>query len=95
MKFKQSDRAQFLKAVLVTLLLSEMYFYPFDGSFRFSAGIIALNLIYLLYDQLSCIKLALLSGSSIIVLRLLWAVGITGVSLQVALLNHTPSLIFI
>lgn len=94
MKLKQSDKAYFWKAALVTILLSEMYFYPFDGYFRFSAGIIVLNLIYLLYDQFSCIKLSMISGASIIFLRLIWALGIMGSSFQVAFLSHAPSLIF-
>ncbi|GAU77318.1 ATP-binding protein [Fusibacter sp. 3D3] len=94
MRLKQSDKMQFFKAALVTILLSEMYFYPFGGHFRFSAGIIVLNLIYLLYNQFSCIKLALLSGSAIILLRIAWALIVTGSTVQVAFLSHMPSLIF-
>ncbi|MBF4692661.1 sensor histidine kinase [Fusibacter ferrireducens] len=94
MKMKQSDRVQFLKAVGITILLSEMYFYPFNGYFRFSAGIIALNLIYLLYNKFSCVKLSMVSGGAIIVLRLLWEIGAVGSTIQVAFLSHVPSLIF-
>lgn len=94
MKLIKDDRLNFIKAILITVLLSEMYFYPFDSDFRFSAGIIALNLIILLYDDFSCAKLAIISGGIIVLFRIISTSLFIGVSAGDALMTHIPTLVF-
>ena len=94
MKLKKEDRLNFLKAIMITVLLSEMYFYPFDSDFRFSAGIIALNLIILLYDTFSFTKLAIVSGSIIVVFRIISSALVADIGIADAFMTHLPTLVF-
>lgn len=60
---------KYLLPVICVVLFGEIYFYPFSSSFRFSAGIIVLNVIILISDDVSEFKMALLSGISVFLLR--------------------------
>lgn len=60
---------KYLLPIICVALFGEIYFYPFRSSFRFSAGIIVLNLILLIFDDISEVKIALLSGVSVFILR--------------------------
>ncbi|MFZ5966843.1 MAG: sensor histidine kinase [Bacillota bacterium] len=50
-------------------LFGEIYFYPFNTSLRISAGIIALNLVILILDDVSVYTASILSGITIFLLR--------------------------
>ena len=63
-KFKK----YFLTAIAISLL-GEMYFYPFQGSFRFSAGVLALSLVILLEDDLEETKLGVFTGITVLLFR--------------------------
>lgn len=63
-KFKK----YFLSTIAITLL-GEMYFYPFQGGFRFSAGVLALSLVLLLEDDLKEAGVGILTGLSVLLLR--------------------------
>lgn len=63
-KFKK----YFLSTIAISLL-GEMYFYPFQGSFRFSAGVLALSLVLLLEDDLKESGIGILTGLSVLLLR--------------------------
>lgn len=56
-------------AIITITLFGEMYFYPFQDAFRFSAGVLALSLALLLYTDLKEIYLGILTGLSVFVLR--------------------------
>ncbi|MCT4585198.1 MAG: sensor histidine kinase [Peptostreptococcaceae bacterium] len=58
----------FLYASLIALT-GEIYFYPFSFNLRFSAGIITLNAIILLKDNINYSVLTLLSGSFAFIFR--------------------------
>lgn len=61
------------KKYLITMisigLLGEIYFYPFHGEFRFSAGVVAFSLVLLLVDELNEIVLSIFIGFFIGILR--------------------------
>lgn len=63
-KFKK----YFLTATVISLL-GEMYFYPFQGNFRFSAGVLAISLVLLLEEDLKEIKLGIFTGLLVLILR--------------------------
>ena len=58
----------YIIAVLTIALSGEVYFFPFQDAFRFSAGVIALSLILLVYDDLETVNVAF-AGISIFILR--------------------------
>lgn len=61
---------KYLVATLTISLCGELYFYPFQGEFRFSAGVLAIGLILILYDDVKEIHLAFLAGLSVLILRI-------------------------
>jgi len=93
-KLMALDSSYYVRAVLMVLLFSEMYFYPFDGGFRFSAGILILNLVVLIFDQMSYMRLSLAVGLSIVVFRSIISAGIGSMELYVAVWEHVPSMIY-
>lgn len=64
---------QIIKKYLITVvaitLIGELYFYPFDGSFRFSAGVVAFSLVIILVDDFNIILLSVYTGLSVFALR--------------------------
>ncbi len=60
---------KYILSIITITLCGELYFYPFAGDFRFSAGVIAIGLVLLLFDELHEIYLALFTGISILILR--------------------------
>ncbi len=55
--------------MLSVAIFGEFYFYPFASNLRFSAGVIALNLIILVTDDIQEFYIALYSGLSVFLLR--------------------------
>ncbi|WP_213818692.1 ATP-binding protein [Garciella nitratireducens] len=62
---------KYLIVIIATGLLGEIYFYPFTGEFRFSAGVIAFSLVLLIVEDLNEILLAFFTGIFILLLRIL------------------------
>lgn len=60
---------KYLLTILTITLFSELHFYPFQGLFRFSAGVLAISLSILIQDDLDEGYLGFLSGAMIIILR--------------------------
>lgn len=81
----------YVKATLVVAFFNELYFYPFESPFRFSASIIVLNVLLLMFNKLKPHVLAVGAGLAILLGRLviggLWA----GMAYPVVFL---PSLIY-
>lgn len=65
-------KKHFLIIIIVTLL-GELYFYPLNANFRFSAGVVAFNMVLLLADDFNEIRLAFFTGISVVTLRFLIA----------------------
>ncbi|MBC8591304.1 ATP-binding protein [Wansuia hejianensis] len=59
---------KYIVSVIIIALFGELYFFPFKGSFRFSAGVLAFSLI-LLYLDLSEIYLTLFTSLTVLLLR--------------------------
>lgn len=60
---------KYILTVIAISLFGEMYFYPFQGSFRFSTGVLAISLVILLEEDLKEIKIGIFTGLSVLVLR--------------------------
>lgn len=60
---------RYLLAIIAISLFGEMYFYPFQGSFRFSAGVLALSLVLLLENDIKESYIGILTGVSVLILR--------------------------
>lgn len=58
-----------LTILTLVALFGEIYFYPFNSTLRFSAGIIILNLVILIYDDLSQFWISILSGLGVFIIR--------------------------
>lgn len=56
-------------AVITISLFGELYFYPFQGAFRFSAGVLAISLTLLLYSDLKEGFVGILTGFTVFLLR--------------------------
>lgn len=66
---KKSLIKKYIFLVITIALCGEMFFYPLQGAFRFSIGVIALNLILLLHEDINEVYLAFFSGIFILILR--------------------------
>lgn len=60
---------KYIIPIISISLLGELYFYPFQGDFRFSVGVIALSLIILLKDDLKELTLGISASISVLLLR--------------------------
>ncbi|MFO7152763.1 MAG: hypothetical protein DIU66_005930 [Bacillota bacterium] len=79
--------------ILLVAFFAEIYFRPFNGYFKFSAGIIVLNLILLVVDDIPEYWLAIFSGFAVFAVRT--AVSLFGGELPSAALTlNLPSLAY-
>ncbi|WP_432401277.1 ATP-binding protein [Wukongibacter sp. M2B1] len=88
---------KFKKYVLSTLavaFLSEIYFYPFTSTLRFSVGVIALNLFILIFDEISELKLAISCSMAVFLIRNILVVTFKSITLQQAILLDYPAMIY-
>ena len=60
---------KYILSITAITLLGEMYFFPFQGNFRFSAGVMALSLVLLLEEDLKEINIGIFTGLSVLALR--------------------------
>ncbi|WP_245523162.1 ATP-binding protein [Thermosediminibacter oceani] len=75
------------------VFFAEIYFYPFEGKFKFSAGVIILNLIILAVDNVSKFWIVILSGLAIFAVRTA-VLFFQGISFDTALAVNYPSLVY-
>ena len=85
---------KYLIAVLAIGLLSELYFYPFQGEFRFSVGVLALNLVLLLYIDLKEIYLGIFTAGFVLFFRIFINLFSTDVIFFQALKSALPASIY-
>ncbi|MBB6215934.1 two-component system sensor histidine kinase YcbA [Anaerosolibacter carboniphilus] len=80
--------------MITIALFGEIYFYPFNSSLRISAGIIALNLIILVIDDISEFSIALLATIGVFVLRNITGIYFSTLSLPQLISYNLPSAIY-
>ena len=59
----------YIISIITIALCGEMYFFPFQGAFRFSVGVVALSIILLFSDDLNEFYLALYTSITVLILR--------------------------
>lgn len=84
----------YLKSAILVAFFSELYFLPFDKSFRFSAGIILLDALIILYNRISAFKLSIFAGFATLFFRILIANFNAALPLEKTITFFVPSLIF-
>lgn len=90
-------KKQFKKYILLTLLVaigSEVHFYPFNSLFRVSLGVIILNVVLLVREDMDGLSLPLLSGFIIFIERLVTSTLVVGIAYEYAFLNAFPALFY-
>lgn len=88
-------KKQFKIYVLLALLVaigSEVHFYPFNSLFRVSLGVIILNVVLLVREDIDGLSLSLLSGFTIFIERLVTSTLMMGIAYEYAFLNGFPAL---
>ncbi|WP_129596059.1 ATP-binding protein [Anaerophilus nitritogenes] len=85
---------KYLLFSLSVAAFGEIYFYPFNSSLRFSAGIIALNVTILIAEHISPFLLCLFSGFVVFIQRSFLGVLFYNMSLQDIFVAHGPSIIY-
>lgn len=59
----------YIISIITIALCGEMYFFPFQDGFRFSAGVIALSIMLMFYDDLNELYLAIYTAITVLILR--------------------------
>lgn len=85
---------KYLLPTMVVAMFGEIYFYPINSSLRISAGIIALNLILLINDDISELYTAIIAGVEVFILRSTGGMTFSGMSPADALGYNLPSLTY-
>lgn len=88
------DLKKYVIIVVAITLIGELYFYPFHGSFRFSAGVVAFSLILLLIDEISMIRLALYTGLAVFIFRSAIQYTLTEVGLTAVFFENYPASLY-
>lgn len=85
---------KYLLAAISVALFGEIYFYPVNSSVRISAGIIALNLIVLIADDISEYYTAVIAGAVVFLLRIIAGIYFSGINFANVLQNNFPSIAY-
>ncbi|MGE5678881.1 MAG: ATP-binding protein [Pseudomonadota bacterium] len=85
---------KYLLPTMVVALFGEIYFYPINSSLRISAGIIALNLILLINDDISELYTAIIAGAEVFILRSTGGMIFSGMLPAYAFGYNLPSLTY-
>jgi len=80
--------------IIAITLLGELYFYPFNGSFRFSVGVVAFSLVLLLIDDFNELWLSVYTGISVFVLRFVIECLSTDIKFLEIINSNLPSSIY-
>jgi len=85
---------KYITTVIAITLIGELYFYPFHGSFRFSAGVVAFSLMLLLMDDFSMVSLAIHTGITVFVFRFIVEYFTTDVEIAAIISENLPASIY-
>ncbi|QEK12398.1 sensor histidine kinase [Crassaminicella thermophila] len=80
--------------IATVALFGEIYFYPFHSSLRFSAGIIALNLIMLIDEDISPFSISFFSGIAVFLVRSLFRIFFSSMPFGEIIALHFPSIFY-
>jgi len=89
----KNSKKYFITVIAITLI-GELYFYPFHGSFRFSAGVVAFSLMILLIDDFNMVVLAVHTGITVFVFRFIIEYLSTDVEIAAIIAENLPSTIY-
>lgn len=78
---------------IAAALLSQLYLYPFDGSFKLTAGVLLLGCAAFLLPRRSLLRAVLAAGLLTVLLRAAWDLT-AGVGWPETASRHLPSLVF-
>lgn len=84
----------YLLLTLAIAFLSEIYFYPFASSLRFSVGVIALSLFILMMNDISELKLSILCGLAVFLIRNIIGVLFKSMTISGAALLNIPAMFY-
>ncbi|NLN15156.1 MAG: sensor histidine kinase [Tissierellia bacterium] len=59
----------YFPSIITIVLCGEMYFFPFQGAFRFSVGVVALSIILLFYEDIKEVYLSIFTSIAILLIR--------------------------
>lgn len=85
---------KYLITVIAITLIGELYFYPFHGSFRFSAGVVAFSLMLLLIEDFNMVILAIHTGITVFVFRFIIEYFSTDVEIAAIISENLPASIY-
>ena len=89
----EKAKKHFLFMITISLF-GEIYFYPFNSSLRISAGIIALNLIILVVDDIPEYTVAILASIGVFMLRNITGIYFSTLSLSQLVSYNLPSAMY-
>jgi two-component system sensor histidine kinase YcbA len=85
---------KYIFLALIVALFGEIYFYPFQSEFKFSAGVIIFNLCILIMGDISEIRLAFLCGVGVFIVRSVFGILISNHSVINTVVFNLPSLLY-
>lgn len=81
----------YLLMMAVVAFFGQIYFYPFQSTFRFSAGVLALSLILLIREDISELGIAAMSSVAIVALRTAIRLYVTDLPLLTLIGENLPA----
>ena len=88
---RRSQLRTYLIMMAAVAFFGQIYFYPFQSTFRFSAGVLALILILLIREDISEVRLALMTSTAIVLLRTAISLYTTELPLAALITEHLPA----
>ncbi|MBU3188839.1 ATP-binding protein [Clostridium bowmanii] len=79
---------------VIVALFGEIYFYPFESQFKFSAGVIIFNLCILIMDDMSEVTMAILCGLGVFMTRSTFGILLLHQALIDTVAFNFPSLVY-
>lgn len=93
--FNRTDGIVLFLTALLTTIASEIKIVPFEGeAFRFGLGSIAFFLLILIWPPISLIRTGIVTGLTVICVRLLEDLVFSEVILSTSLISHLPAFLF-
>lgn len=88
---RRSQLRTYLLMTAVVAFFGQIYFYPFQSTFRFSAGVLALILILLIREDISEVRLAVMTSTAIVLLRTAISLYLTHLPQPALIAEHLPA----
>ena len=85
---------KYLMISVIVALFGEIYFYPFESQFKFSAGVIIFNLCILVMDDMSEVTMAVLCGLGVFFTRSIFGILLSNQAFIDTVVFNFPSLVY-